>query len=44
VYANRFAPIWNKLPLEVKTAKNVNAFKNLLQQTDAIEKLKFDIN
>jgi hypothetical protein len=44
VYANRIAPVWNKLPLEVKTAKDVNTFKNLLQQTEAIEKLRFDID
>jgi hypothetical protein len=44
VYANRIAPIWIKLPLEVKAAKNVNTFKNLLQQTEAIEKLRFDID
>jgi hypothetical protein len=44
VYANRIAPVWNKLPLEVKSAKDVNTFKNLLQQTEAIEKLRFDID
>jgi hypothetical protein len=44
VYANRIASVWNKLPLEVKTAKGVNTFKNLLQQPEAIEKLRFDID
>jgi hypothetical protein len=44
VYANRIAPVWNKLPLEVRTAKDVNTLKNLLQQTEAIEKLRFDID
>ena len=43
-FSNRVAPFWNKLPTSVKTAKNINTFKNLLENAKDIGKLKFIID
>jgi len=40
-FSNRIAPYWNKLPTHVKNAKDVNHFKNLLEQVQFIQDLKF---
>ena len=41
-FTNRVVQKWNALPLEIKLAKDVNSFKNMLDNNEQIRTIFFE--
>jgi len=43
-FSNRVAPLWNKLPKDVKLAPNLNKFKNLIDEQKVLKDIWYDFD